>query len=61
MSWPALSQPRPSLLSQAFSTCRNGFVAVLVFSLCINVLMLTAPGVVALGQTTITVIRGESP
>ena len=43
MSSPALSQPRPSLLSQAFSTCRNGFVAVLVFSLCINVLMLTAP------------------
>ncbi len=43
MSSPALSQPRPSLLSQAFSSCRNGFVAVLVFSLCINVLMLTAP------------------
>ncbi|MFM2128660.1 MAG: hypothetical protein RL477_206, partial [Pseudomonadota bacterium] len=34
---------KPALLTSALQTCRSGFMAVVVFSLCINVLMLTAP------------------
>ena len=37
------SKTPPPLLKDALDTCRGGFTAVVVFSFCINLLMLTAP------------------
>ena len=43
MTSAAIHPPEPSILAKALLTCRNGFIAVGLFSLCINLLMLTAP------------------